>query len=111
MAHLLPRVPHRRGPPAHPRLVALLAACVVLLVVTFSTTSRASLDPVNLALGQPATQSSTLFGSDASLAVDGNTDGNWCDGSVTHTDYDPNSWWEVDLGQSRQIGSISIFNR
>ncbi len=102
-------------PIAAPALPAFVAAFVGLLsalsILTFSSTSLASLAPVDLALGKPATQSSTLYGSDASLAVDGNTDGDWNDGSVTYTGADVNSWWEVDLGQSRQIGSIEIFNR
>lgn len=38
----------------------------------------------NLALRKPATQSSTGWDSPASLAVDGNTDGDWFHGSVSH---------------------------
>jgi hypothetical protein len=47
----------------------------------------------------------------ASRAVDGNTDGHYYDGSVTHTDGDPNAWWQVDLGGSDTIDSIAIWNR
>ena len=68
----------------------------------------------NMALGKPATQSSTLPGAPAAVAssaVDGNTDGNFYDGSVTATNLDPNPWWQVDLGVSVQIGSITIWNR
>ena len=57
--------------------------------------------PTNLAQGRTATQSSTLAGyptDAASAAVDGNTDGNFFDGSVTHTNADTNAWWQVDLG-------------
>ena len=70
-----------------------------------------NLQPVNLALGQSARQSSDPFGSRASLAVDGNTDGNYWDGSVQHTNNDPHSYWEVDLGQVREIGRVEIYNR
>jgi len=70
-----------------------------------------SLQPVNLALGKAARQSSNPFGSGANLAVDGNTDGNYWDGSVQHTNNDPHSYWEVDLGQVRQIGRVEIYNR
>src|SRR5262249_16285581 len=55
----------------------------------------------NLARGKPATQSSTYPGypsAAASSAVDGNTDGNFFDGSVTSTNLDSNAWWQVDLG-------------
>ena len=69
--------------------------------------------PSNLALDQQATQSSTLFPgvTDASKAVDGNTDGNYYDHSVTHSNADPNAWWQVDLGAVATIGSIVVWNR
>ena len=63
----------------------------------------------NLALGKPATQSSTLPGyatAGAASAVDGNTDGSFFDGSVTATNLDPNAWWQVDLGASAAVSSI-----
>ena len=59
--------------------------------------------PTNLSQGKAATQSSTFPGylsAAASSAVDGNTDGNFQDGSVTATNQDPNAWWQVDLGAS-----------
>ncbi len=66
----------------------------------------------DLAQGQPATQSSTLPGTPAAgVAVDGNTDGNFYDGSVTATNLDPNPWWQVDLGASVPIGSVVVWNR
>ena len=68
----------------------------------------------NLTQGKAATQSSTYPGypSDgAAAAVDGNTDGNFADGSVTATNLDPNSWWQVDLGSSAAVSSIVIWNR
>ena len=58
-----------------------------------------------------ASQSTTGHGGDASRAIDGNTDGNWGNNSVTHTDDQQNSWWEVDLGADRSIGSVSLHNR
>jgi alpha-L-fucosidase 2 len=67
----------------------------------------------DLALGKAATQSSTASFSivGAAGAVDGNTDGNYSDGSVTHTNYDPNAWWQLDLGASATVNSIVIWNR
>jgi hypothetical protein len=65
----------------------------------------------NLALGRPTRQSSTAYGSDSSLAVDGNTDGNWADQSVTHTGFDANPFWEVDLGSISSIDRIQLYNR
>lgn len=46
----------------------------------------------NLAVGKLATQSSTAYGALASLAVDGNTDGIFSHGSVTHTNLDTYAW-------------------
>jgi hypothetical protein len=68
----------------------------------------------NVSQGKAAAQSSTLPGipsAAAGSAVDGNTDGNFYDGSVTATNLDPNPWWQVDLGVSRSISSIVINNR
>ncbi|WP_190093708.1 alpha-L-fucosidase [Streptomyces melanogenes] len=70
----------------------------------------------NLALGRPATQSSTLdtTRSTADRAVDGNTNGNYFAGSVTHTTdkpLDTNPWWQVDLGSSQYVDSIKLWNR
>ena len=72
--------------------------------------------PTNLAAGKSATQSSNLPGYplanvQASNAVDGKTDGNYNDASITHTDSQANAWWQVDLGSSQAIGSITIWNR
>jgi endoglucanase Acf2/chitodextrinase len=65
----------------------------------------------NLALGRPASQSSVGFGGDAAKAVDGNTDGRFANGSVTHTNRDAQAWWQVDLGQLSSVESVQIYNR
>jgi uncharacterized repeat protein (TIGR01451 family) len=68
----------------------------------------------NLSHGKGATQSSTFPGyatAGAASAVDGNTDGNFADGSVTATNLDPNPWWQVDLGASAAVSSIVVWNR
>jgi F5/8 type C domain-containing protein len=65
----------------------------------------------NLALNKTATQSSTNFSAPASRAVDGNTDGNFSNGSVTHTQVENQAWWHVDLGSVQSIGRIDVFNR
>ena len=67
----------------------------------------------NLALNQPAIQSTTGFGGVASRAVDGNTNGDYFGGnSVTHTA--PNNataWWRVDLGAVYDLTEVRILNR
>lgn len=66
---------------------------------------------VNLALNKPARQSSTIGNAEARLAVDGENNGDFARGSVTHTAQDPHAWLEVDLGTSQKIDAIRIWNR
>jgi|GEM_PF-3896420 len=65
----------------------------------------------NLALNGVASQSSTGWGGIAGRAIDNNTSGNWSHGSVTSTQNQSSSWWEVDLGQESNIDQINLFNR
>lgn len=65
----------------------------------------------NLARGKPARQSSTVGGGDASRAVDGNADGHFERGSVSHTAAEPDAWLEVDLGSVTTIDAVRISNR
>jgi hypothetical protein len=67
--------------------------------------------PANLALAGTATQSSNFGGWLASNAIDGNTDGNIGDGSVTHTQSELPAWWRVDLGNTYLLDSIELWNR
>ncbi|MCG3113612.1 MAG: discoidin domain-containing protein [Candidatus Manganitrophus sp. SB1] len=64
----------------------------------------------NIALGKPARQSSN-GGGEARLAVDGNTNGDYNLGSVTHTGGESHSWLEIDLGAVEPIDSIRVWNR
>jgi len=66
---------------------------------------------VDVALGKPAKQSSTDYKGVASRAVDGNTDGNYDKGHVTHTSNGKNEWWMVDLQVEYKIDAVSIYNR
>lgn len=65
----------------------------------------------NIALHKTASQSTTIYGAGADRAVDGNTDGDYGRGSVTHTDFDQQPWWMVDLGGLYNVGTIKVFNR
>jgi hypothetical protein len=64
----------------------------------------------NLALHATATQSSKN-GGEADLAVDGNRSGVFAEGSVTHTGTEPGAWIEIDLGASKPIGAVQLWNR
>jgi len=74
-----------------------------------STITIGSSASTNLALGRIATESSIV--APASRAVDGSTDGNYFNGSVSHTGADPNAWWQVDLGASYTITAVQLWNR
>ena len=43
-------------------------------------------------------------------AIDGNTNGIWGAGTTTHTNGAP-SWWEVDLQNTYDIGTVVLWNR
>ncbi|WP_163400092.1 carbohydrate-binding protein [Flavobacterium fluviatile] len=73
----------------------------------------------NLALaanGGVASQSTTAYDAPASRANDGNTNGNFASGSVSHTENgaagsNTLKWWQVDLGSDKTIMDIVIHNR
>jgi hypothetical protein len=66
----------------------------------------------DLAVSKTAAQSSNYSPStSASLAVDGKTNGDFADGSVSSTNLDTNAWWEVDLGSAATVNSIVVWNR
>ncbi|MFF2846197.1 alpha-L-fucosidase [Streptomyces sp. NPDC058001] len=67
----------------------------------------------NVAQGKPATQKSTRIDAVAGRAVDGNTNGTFFGGSVTHTveNSDAEPWWQVDLQSNQKISDISLWNR
>ena len=67
---------------------------------------------VNLALNGKAKQSTTAFGGNADLAIDGNVDGDYqVAKSTTHTAISKDPWWELDLGKSESVNRIAIWNR
>lgn len=66
---------------------------------------------VNVALKKSATQSSTTFKGHPSRGIDGITDGIYSNKSVTHTAYELNAWWEVDLEEVYYIDYLEIWNR
>jgi len=65
----------------------------------------------NLAPSGTASQSSTYGSASANRAIDGSTDGRYNNGSVTHSQFQTNAWWEVDLLGESEIDRISIHNR
>jgi len=98
----------------------IMLAMVLGLLGLLGLVGTSHADMINVALGGVATQSSTWnkggYYAPASLAIDGYTD---APGeapyihqiSHTYADYDPFSWWQVDLRNTYEIGSIVIWNR
>lgn len=69
-------------------------------------------EPVNLALNKTATESTTFVsGTEATKAVDDNTDGALWHGHASATNYGANAWWQVDLGSVQSVGAIQVFGR
>ncbi|MFI7679211.1 alpha-L-fucosidase [Actinophytocola sp. NPDC049390] len=80
--------------------------------MTTTTVVPVEVNLPNLALGRPATQQSTAWSAPASRAVDGNTDGRFGAGSVTHTaEPSQQAWWQVDLGAVTGVSSVEVWNR
>ncbi len=81
----------------------------------FYVRSRANADELpiyegNLALNRAASQSSQSIWSkpdDAQGAVDGSRTGSF----GFHTDEDDRPWWQVDLGASRPLNELRVYNR
>ena len=66
----------------------------------------------DLALNQNATQASVYYGSPgASVAVDGNKNRDYSQGSCIHTQPQKDPWWRVDLGDSLPVAEVVIVNR
>lgn len=58
-----------------------------------------------------ASQSSNYTDTTPERAVDGNIEGKFDQGSVTHTNEETNPWWLLDLGDTQDIGKLVIHNR
>jgi len=106
-------LPLRVTPPAD----AEVGSYELELTVRWGRTSTTTTVPVevrlpNLSRGRAATQSSTAWDAPASRAVDGNTEGNFGAGSVTHTaEPSDQAWWQVDLGEVHDLSTVDIWNR
>ncbi|MCA9066950.1 MAG: DUF1549 domain-containing protein, partial [Planctomycetaceae bacterium] len=68
-------------------------------------------DGKNVAGEGRAMQHSTAFDGPPELAIDGNTNGDYQQKSVTHTDTVDNPWWELDLGRSVSVERLVLWNR
>ena len=92
-------------------LTKISLVMVFLLIIVTETLAQCP-TPTNSALSGTATASSEAFGSVAEDAIDGNTDGNFNNGSVYHSvGGENNPWWQVDLGSMLDISKVVVWNR
>ena len=88
-------------------------ACAALVAMPIATVSA---QITNIAPFGVPTQTSTRAGSTtqgdvAVVAIDGNTDGVFNNGSVTHTNTQNNPSWQVVFDQPRTLTAANLFNR
>ncbi|QYB15678.1 galactose-binding domain-containing protein [Schaalia turicensis] len=89
----------------------ILGGATVAALALAGAVSPTLAAPENLALGKTATQVSTGWYAPASRANDGITDGVFDNGSVSHTNYATNPWWQVDLGEEFALSNVNVWNR
>jgi hypothetical protein len=83
---------------------------------TVSVPATIAVEVPNYATSGEPSQSSTLGDAGADRAIDGDTNGSYSGGSVSHTAQSPVSamnqpWWQVDLGAVKDIGAVNVWNR
>ncbi|CAI5785853.1 Hypothetical predicted protein [Podarcis lilfordi] len=92
-----------------PRRTVKYCLSLLLLIIL---PSRPALEVSNVALTGEALQSSTYNPQGGAMnAIDGSLVGVYTEGSCTHTDYESNPWWTVDLQAQYQVVHVSITNR
>jgi len=99
----------------HPKLLALDDLLAKKAAEARNTTTVGAASPHsvsgNLAQGKPTSQSSLYQIAGPSRAVDGNTNGHWGNGSVSHTQKNREAWWQVDLESVSHIDKVVLWNR
>ncbi|NVK31834.1 MAG: discoidin domain-containing protein [Gammaproteobacteria bacterium] len=65
----------------------------------------------NISRDRLTKQSTTRNGAYSSRAVDGDQSGHFASKTITHTQFEANPWWQVDLGAANALSSVSIWNR
>ena len=58
-----------------------------------------------------ATQSSTDWAGVPERALDGNASGVWATNTITHTAWESQPWWSVDLGGQRDVAAVTVHQR
>ncbi|XP_063307053.1 fucolectin-6-like [Pelobates fuscus] len=98
------------------RKVRMMSLLFLLVAVAVSTVvAQPCVAPIgvrNLAkYGKVSQSSSYSANSHPQLAIDGNNDSIYSQGSCTHTKKDDKPWWRLEMDRSERIGVIAITNR
>ena len=96
---------------ARRRQVSRLVVVGLIFSILVPLSQAAALAADSVPPGSVATQSSTSSGADAARAIDGNVSGHWGLNSVSHTNFDTEAWWAVDMQSSIQVDRVRIWNR
>ncbi|XP_062278801.1 fucolectin-4-like [Scomber scombrus] len=88
-----------------PGLEKILALCEVEVYGYRAPTEE------NLAVRGKASQSSLHSFGHAYNAIDGNRDSVWGRATCSHTGYDLNPWWRLDMGKTQKVFSVNIVSR
>ena len=89
-----------------------ITVSLLFLFFLISGSTAADINAALAANGGTASQSSTDYAGAPERAIDGNTDGNFNNGSVSHTGNSTRyEWWQVDLGSVQKINTIDLYNR
>uniref|UniRef100_A0A4W5RCW1 Fucolectin tachylectin-4 pentraxin-1 domain-containing protein n=1 Tax=Hucho hucho TaxID=62062 RepID=A0A4W5RCW1_9TELE len=83
----------------------------LLILCLSSTLIILSVPVVNVALKGVANQSSISSDGKAHKAIDGNRESNFFKVSCTHTEWETNPWWRVDLLDVYRVTAVTITNR
>lgn len=105
------RIPSRRPGAVALAVAALFASGVAGAPAASAQPPAAQAEPLDLAFGTQATQSSTDYGGTADRAVDDGTNGAFSGNSVSHTTEEAQPWWQTDLGSVRDTSRIVVWNR
>jgi hypothetical protein len=86
---------------------------LVVFVGALLSAGSVRAEPQNLAVlgGAKATQSSEAFGGNPAKANDDCTDGNFASRCVSHTNLQPNAWWQLALRNPSTVTRVVLWNR
>lgn len=105
------------GNPKVSAIATALAASLLTLAPLVTSAANLALSANGGVASQSSTMVYTVPGTDysipgtASKAIDGDVNGDFFAGSVTHTNRDLAAWWQVTLAEIGSISDVVVYNR